>query len=521
MTRVLFKERDFGAYIRLSARFAINHYSFIAVGGPDEATISARGDLNDLLALANLLRCPTELYDKMGNLRWWGFVHSVEIRFGQRIMNISLGKLYNRVAVTYAERSSSKVASMKTYTTDWVNHSDSQAIYGVKELLKSIGESDIIGAVAARDQILNDYKYPILSPTTGQSAGGSWSALITCKGWIHSLGWKYYALNRGQEMYDSLSSGGSPQPLNYVRDDYPTAAAIKQTVLVTSAKAWELNSIGVRVRRYGTPDGDLQIKLSQGDTELVVVAFTPDELSENFAWYEKEVPAGLFLQPNTTYIIEVRSLSSETPAGDSDPGYYAVEVNELLEYQNGSMLLVIGGHTETRDPDADMYFTLKGTTPTDEQISDLVDTAGQFITSVTVFPPSGISTNPYRDGANSAKYYLEELLQTGLSNGKRYIAYIDPWRRLSVYPEPSISTLNLYVDENDNWTTAVNTNVQRASCPCGVWYRMTNLPQILIARGVASVTDYFIERSEYYEEKDQLRTEPKGASSAYDIVELE
>jgi hypothetical protein len=61
---------------------------------------------------------------------------------------------------------------------------------------------------------------------------------------------------------------------------------------------------------------------------------------------------------------------------------------------------------------------------------------GQFLSGVRIDRPSGVYTNPYRAGDQTARVEIEALLQSGTSGGARLLAEIDAQRTLVVRAQP-------------------------------------------------------------------------------------
>lgn len=172
------------------ATFEVSRYSFDVLGGPYEAAMTAAGSLPAISELIQRLRCPIEIHDEAGALVWWGFIREVTASVNGWEFGASLDSMSNKVAVAYSfvDPGSATVGTRKT--TAWITDVDSVSEYGIKELLSSLDGATDAQALQARDLVLAQYKYPIV---TWQSAKNDGTAQILCSGWWSTLGWRMYA----------------------------------------------------------------------------------------------------------------------------------------------------------------------------------------------------------------------------------------------------------------------------------------------------------------------------------------
>jgi len=177
--------------------YQVERYSTKAFGGPFEAIVTARGDLMSLWELLEVLRCPVQIRAEEGDVVWWGYINAIDIitvnPYAQIAMPIqvsaSLETFANRVAVAYNAESDDGTTGERE-TTDWVNDTYSQGIYGIKELLASGGDlNNSVMATNGRDVLLAQKRLPISEITFRQQLPSR--ATIRCFGWWQSLNWLY------------------------------------------------------------------------------------------------------------------------------------------------------------------------------------------------------------------------------------------------------------------------------------------------------------------------------------------
>lgn len=203
---LVFENRDFTTRQEPAGlKFQVNSYSFKAIGGCAEASISATGGELALWDLINWLRCPVKIYDGAGTLLWWGYVHQAQVRQDALEIAAGLDSMVNRVAVAYSyvETGSQTVGARKT--TSWADNLDSQSEFGIKEFLSSASGLSDAAAEGRRAAILAAQAWPQGGLTAQTTAGvprarvrysgakKSLSATLICRGWWDTLGWQYYA----------------------------------------------------------------------------------------------------------------------------------------------------------------------------------------------------------------------------------------------------------------------------------------------------------------------------------------
>lgn len=191
MTYVVFQNRDFTVRQNPPVQFEVERLSRNAIGGMKQADITAKGDGLQMWELIGYLRCPVEIYNEFSEPVWWGYVHGVDINYGQTRVGISLDNVANSVKLSYTLMTGSTGAGTVTAATI---DPTSSALYGTIEKTFTYKQASGAQGTAARDQLLNIYKYPIPDIDPNGGAGeGVFSASLYCKGWWDTLGWRYYA----------------------------------------------------------------------------------------------------------------------------------------------------------------------------------------------------------------------------------------------------------------------------------------------------------------------------------------
>lgn len=237
---VKMRNRDDNAdFSALDLDFDVDRYSWAAIGGPKDAKIEVKGSDKELWRLINRVRYPVRIYSNNGDAVWWGFISDIEAtilnpdvpKYGRVQVGVSVDTCYNKIAIAYTQVDITTGEETRA-TTDWAEDTISQDAYGIRELLKTHSAATQTHAEAARDKELNDKKYPIPIITAAPEATES-GAVINCRGWWSTLGWRYYA-NAGTASVDTAAQGTAifgtkGEYFNNIFKDVTSGISIRET----------------------------------------------------------------------------------------------------------------------------------------------------------------------------------------------------------------------------------------------------------------------------------------------------
>lgn len=155
-------------------------------GGCHEAVIKVMGRLEDTQFCTDWLGRRVRILNDVGSTVWWGVVTGVTVGLGKWAVGRSLEGLVNRCAVEYSAED--RTSGDNYAVTAWLDDTDSQALYGVREHLVSLGDGNANEANAKRSTVIAQ----AATPATVRSRTAGEGATLVCWGLIRFLEWQYY-----------------------------------------------------------------------------------------------------------------------------------------------------------------------------------------------------------------------------------------------------------------------------------------------------------------------------------------
>ena len=511
---IIISKRDFStALSQPNLAYQVTRHSWDAIGGPDQAEITATGEDMGLWSLMNKLRCPIEIQNKdNGEFVWWGYVSKVLIQSAGAQVGVSLDEMYNRIAVAYSYVEGGSNTAGERKTTGWIEDTDSSAEYGEKELLQSLGSGSTLASIHRRDTLLDQRKYPV-PMVDWRGMTGETKAVISCRGWWHSLGWTYYTQNAGLENHEDYDS----------TQDVGAAGAntkVEMSFELTSGVAWTAQNIKLHIKKVGTPAGVVWAKIfsdsgGDPDSELAWGLVGEADVDTTSAWLTFNFDSNVALSLSTTYHLVIEKYGANDASN-----YYVVSVDEALGYTNGALQLYDGASWGARGTDADLAFRVGGIQETTTQIETAIDDEGQFISSVTLDDTSGVYSSQYRDGDTTTLTEVEELLKDGTTNDKRLLATVKRDRRLVVSEEPATSSLDYLLERDGVLTNHLGVKERPATCRVGVWAELKDVIPITLGTSLANPSPMFIDHAEFSGQTGRTRYTPRGIPQPWDLMKM-
>lgn len=509
----IFKSRSFADTRQPALTIAVDRFSFDAIGGCVEARLTCtEGSDYELFDLMKRLRQEVKILDETGSVVWWGYVHEVQANVGEVQVGVSLGSMANSVAVAYSKMEPGATGAGERETTAWSADSSSVAEYGTKQSLLSLSNATTDMAESYRDSALALSKLPI--PVVTPEGNGKSHAVVTLRGWMDTLAWKYYTGPDGREVYEDTSVSDQ----NMGRSS--STEKVAQSFSLVSGGPWLLAQADIRIRIVGAPADGVIVKLysdvagAPGVLLATSGTIPASSITADFDWIAFTFPAPYqSIVFGTTYWLVVE----RSGALDTD-NYYEVNVNQALGYARG-VFRIYNVIWTTRAPDADMQFRALGVRETNDLVSDTVTSVGQFI-SGTEMDDSGTYSAPHRDGDQSGLDVILELLKAGNSAGKRFLCEVTQLRNFRAWPEPAKGSVpELFLTRDAKLLDRTGAEIRTS--PVGQWvYLKDVVPPNVDILLMSDPTWAFVERAEYIVKDGAWRPQFRGEQSPWTVGEV-
>ena len=174
------------------------------LGGPYHAEMTATGNINALWDCFLWLRRPVEVFNPRAQRVWWGYVNEIRMETVGFSVSMSLDSMANRVAVLYTYKNGTEYVTGDTGALD---DTGSQARYGIKDYIHTLGDNDSISATAMRATLLKELRYPS-SDYASRGSSSEPTVTILCNGWIDTLSWRLFDRLEGRVEFE----GGNNTP---------------------------------------------------------------------------------------------------------------------------------------------------------------------------------------------------------------------------------------------------------------------------------------------------------------------
>ena len=488
MTKVVIFDRDFSSLINPPLEFTVEDYSRSVLGGALSATITAAGDQMALFELAELVRAPIEIYDEHDGFIWAGFIRRVRINYGGVQVGIDINSMSNNIAVAFTD-------GLLRFTTEYSENTASSDEYGQKDAMLSRSNITEADALQYRDTQLQQLRYPTPTIRSGRNRGIS--ATIDCEGWLDTLSWRRYQNLSGLESYEAI---GATVGREIGEDDRPIFA---QAFQLSSAAGWTTDKIWIRVYKVGSPVDNFKLNLysdsgGSPNASLASATLAGASVPEQATWTEFSLSVSVALSTSTTYWIHC----DRSGAVDLN-NYYVVGTNIESGYLLGAPKYYNTNLSAWVDAahKGDLNFRVMGGSETTAQIATLVSGAGEFLTGSSIVDASGVVSNQYRAGDNSALYELLRLLETGSTNNRRMLCEVTRGRILRIFEEAAPPTASQTVhglNAKGELISPYGQKVPASECIVGVWCRLVDvIPASVDLSKLSDPALFFIEESSY------------------------
>lgn len=529
-------KRDFSSRLLLPpVKLEPVRYRWSAIGGPESAEIAVSGGPNDVMQVANWLRCGVVIYDDTLTPLWWGYVNEVSIPNGKGSFGWTLDNMANKTRVIYEKRDAASSTAGDKTVTGWLSDTASQTLYGIKCAIFTSNAASQAKAFAQRATQLARLKDPL--PTIGK--GPSDGARLYCKGWWSILGWSQWQANRLNET--SVPSGGHMPDGTFGFTNLTPGQrhAVAQSFQLQTTAAWSdfwpeivdvqlIKKTAPEGWQVGVPDLTFSIQTAGGGGLPSGVILTSGTIKgadvQHWGWHKINLSPAVGLTAGVTYFIVYERTSD---VKDLDKNCEAPYIQG--HYARGRVYgkNVGAGWAAIGDAADDLLFGLWGSVQTSTQVERIVTGCKQspMLTGCTVVNASATVSPPYHgsDEGLNALSEAERLLAVGTSNERRLLARVTSARLVEIYEEPASSEVTLYIGPDGKlYETAGGSQripMRAERCPCAVWAKLIDtVPATLDTSALGEVGPLFIESAEYDCESGEWMPETRDVTSPWDLV---
>jgi hypothetical protein len=294
----------------------VEYYSAMAFGGPDRAEIRAIGGPDALAQIAGWLRRAVVIRSDAGTVVWAGYVHETRIGQPGRTVGTSMEEMGNKLKILYTSDDANGVE--EATETEWLFDYDSSYRYGQIERRISAGAS--LRAEEAARMATTELAMRAQPSLTLDATGGE-DGLLLCRGWWHTLDWKYYERLTGRVEFTETGGNGAHQIGWQLQSDQ--IGFFRQWLHHLGAQLGELKAgETIYITGSASNDGTREIKTAaSGDAALVTSTTLYFEASDDIR--DPASGMGDLSAPGMIYISN----------GGPNTGYRAIE-QALPRYLN-------------------------------------------------------------------------------------------------------------------------------------------------------------------------------------------
>lgn len=496
---ISFTRRDFSGPIIPAVSLQPERLTWSAFGGPEQADLTARGTVQNLLELASLLRCGVQVADRYGEPVWWGYVDQVTIFLEHVQVSVSLENQFNRVRVQYSFISpDNRLADQDE--TDPADNPQSQLEFGIKETVLKRTDIDHNFADSLRDTFLSLNAWPV-SELSQRSSPGQVYASLHCSGWFKTLAWRSYENSDG--FYANYGPGPGVAPLG------DTAAHRFVAQSFTPGVDCDLKYAFFQIRKQGSPATSVTITLHADNAGVPASAVLATSYSRSaglfsiskYTWQKFVWATPYTLTAGQKYWVRLNAGVLDTS------NYICVKMDENMGFEQvghygkvySSSTSAWGYLPSITEPGSrpDLIFRFVCRSDTGDQLAAIATAGGQFFEKITSLE-TGIQASPYRMNGCDCLKEIETLLNLGTSNKRLVLARITPERHLAFYEQPDPDEADLYMDGQSRFFTKTCAPLPPYLPPVGRFVRLAAVTDIRMPWDRNRMPACFIASAEYF-----------------------
>lgn len=166
-------------------RLTAYQHTITATGGFESLRLDFSGTLSEAIYWAGQLMAGIVVTAPDATVAWEGYLAGVEYTVGLRARAVALDEMANRVRVRYT------TVNGVSGVTATASDTNSQARYGIKDLVETLPETTATGAEQRRGVVLAKRARPKMRPTSQVASGqvGGVQISLIGAGWYSALDW--------------------------------------------------------------------------------------------------------------------------------------------------------------------------------------------------------------------------------------------------------------------------------------------------------------------------------------------
>jgi hypothetical protein len=179
-------------------------------------------------------------------------------------------------------------------------------------------------------------------------------------------------------------------------------------------------------------------------------------------------------------------------------------------YPRGALSVHNGAAWAAHNPAGDRWLQVVGVQETTTQLSAML-ASQSLLTGLDLDAASGVYSTLYRSGDDRLKAEVEDLLRSGTTAGRRYLASVDLARKASIYRAPLPGSADYGITSAGELTDPAGQPVPPWRGVVGVWARLRDLiPTSADTTRLANASRFFIEGAKWSPPGLRLTTRPEG-----------
>lgn len=285
----------------------------------------------------------------------------------------------------------------------------------------------------------------------------------------------------------------------------------------TPTSSWNAVEVAVRLTKHYTPTFNVVVELRSNNagvpsaTVLGSATIDRSTIGNTAQWEKISLASPVALVAGTTYWLVVRTTAG---AAFYDDGF-SVSLDTNMGHSTGVLKVLTPAATWVDRPvNADLPFRVLDAVDTATQVAAIFAQFGSLFAAIDVSVSSGITSNQFRSGENTALDEISKLLEAGNASGVRLIPSVTVSRVIKLASQPT-ATENEIHDRDGELFYSHGAPCVAGLLPVGQWVREHGLPQNLDFMAGSELQ--FVEEAEYDCEQGELTWLGQDDEASYSL----